>query len=313
MHSDRDWRSIHTQASHLAGDLLTQPLSAKNMNKFSLLLIVLILPLLSSCASVSSLSQQEKTAFTGLKPVTSVTLNKNFQLPSEMEANLASDIAPSADPEEGKIRAQMVQALSTYKVNIQEIVAQKLQEEQQLRPALQPKAGQSANSTLSVSIQMFGVANGFSRDYGPNLGLRAQLHNAQGKVVWEKYKYVNYTEGKLPRYRAEELLDNPDALRFTFEVAAKQTAVKLLDSLEAELRLGPTVPRPPVAATPRAPVAVIPQTGIAPTPVPSTQPQPTPVPVPPSALPAQKKAQSAEEEPSCNGWCGMPNGEFKLD
>lgn len=290
------------------------------MNIRSLLLASIALPLMSACVLAPKIKPEDKTAFTGLAPVTVVIQKTQLQRPADINKAAATDSIVVFDPDEENEFRQIQQALVKHQIDVKDIVLSKINSRQAKHTLLQAKAPAKPNTTLQISITMFSQTKGKNR-FLTSLGLTGSLYNAQGKLVWSRYKYVNSASGNLPDFSLEALVNNPQALRDSIANSAAYASDELLLQLENDLDLAEAAPATPAVeqAPEIAPLA-------APT---ATQPAPTQADNKslPAAKPAQVQAQPApkakpkmiivdgvevEEQPSCNGWCGMPGGKFKL-
>lgn len=286
------------------------------MNIRSLLLASIALPLMSACVLPPQISPEDKAAFTGLAPVTVVIQKTALQQPATINKGAATDSIVIFDPDEENEFRQIRQALEKYQIDVKGIVLTKMNTRQAKHPLLQAKAPAKPNTTLKISITMFSQTKG-KRNFVTSLGLTGSLYNAQGKLILERYKYVNNASSDLPDYPLDELVNSPQALRTSIANSAAYASDELLTQLEEDLGLSETAPVA-VKAAETAPLAA--PAGAQPT---SGQAESKPVPVAKSApvqtQPAPKTKPKmilvdgveVEEQPSCNGWCGMPGGKFK--
>lgn len=289
------------------------------MNIRSLLLASIALPLMSACVLAPKIKPEDKTAFTGLAPVTVVIQKTQLQRPADINKAAATDSIVIFDPDEENEFKQIQQALVKHQIDIKEIVLTKMNSRQAKHPLLQAKAPAKPNTTLQISITMFSQTKNKSK-FATSLGLTGSLYNAQGKLILERYKYVNSASSNLPDFPLEALINDPQALRDSIANSAAYASDELLIQLENDLDLAELTPAMPAAV----------KEEIAPLAVPAgTQPTSAQAGIKPASVakPAQEQAQPApkakpkmiivdgvevEEQPSCNGWCGIPGGKFKL-
>jgi len=289
------------------------------MNIRSLLLASIALPLMSACVLPSQISPEDKTAFTGLAPVTVVIQKTPLQRPAEINKAAATDSIVIFDPDEENEFRQIQQALAKHQIDIKDIVLSKMNSRQAKHALLQAKAPAKPNTTLQISITMFSQTKGKNR-FVTSLGLTGSLYNAQGKLVWSRYKYVNNASGDLPDFSLEALISNPQALRDSIANSAAYASDELLLQLENDLDLAELTPAMPAAVKEEIAPLAVPAGTQPPSAQAGIKPASVAKPVQEQTLPGPKTKPKmiivdgveVEEEPSCNGWCGLPGRKFKL-
>lgn len=94
---------------------------------------------------------------------------------------------------------------------------------------LSDQAGVDAELQMDIIVYGISIPHGFSKKFIPVLKVEAKLIDLLGTVVWQDNDYVFGSH--LPGFTLEEISENPEHLRESWEAAARQAAANVIEKM----------------------------------------------------------------------------------
>ena len=134
------------------------------------------------------------------------------------------------------VESRIIEYQQKNNIDIKEIVKAEFIEEMASASVFDIKSGSQSKSdaTVELEIYTYGLVGKtvFSTELRPQLGVRAKLVDAHGKVLWKNYGIVGQFSSNTSVHTLEEYFSKKNTLKNAYIEAAKLVSQMLVDELK---------------------------------------------------------------------------------